>query len=551
MGKKRIAYISLILSLLSSNLLAMKFNIIHTNDMHSFMNYSDHDPQRGGFATVKNIITAEKEKAKSEGIPALAMDAGDFSEGNSFYLAQRGRMSFEAMNLLGHDVVTIGNHDYLMGTEELDQILGETTPHFAFLGANFLADAHYTNINKFLRPYKIFNLNGLSVGVIGLTTNDILYKWRLNNAKIVSEVNTAKETIKVMKAEGAQVIIALTHLGVFKDRVLAQLVPEIDLIVGGHSHDALFTPLWSQHLNKKIPIVQAGQHGSYVGRLKLDFDPVSKKLSVLDYQLLPTYKKVYGENHEVLDYIDLSNEFLHQAYGKEWLEEENVATSQLLPESEGGSATLWGHFITDALRVSGKAHLGIHTQALSGSNYPIKGNINRRQLFDSNPRIFEFDDKYGYHVYTTDIPGFLLKFVFKAVINFKIPLYFSGVSFNYTKDKLGICRSIKNITFDGEKVKPFKLYKVAMSESIIRGGLEISSAVKLIFKNSKKLDISMWQSLEDWARHVGTVTPRYLEESPTFFYKTTKGQQFNQSTTTPHSISRMVIDVGGVEIQPQ
>lgn len=494
---------------------AETFQVLHTNDLHSFMEHADHYEDQGGFATIKNLITEEKYQRSLEDIPTLTLDAGDFSEGSSFYLANRGRSSYEAMNLMGHNAVVIGNHDYLMGTQELDQILGEVSPQFSFLGGNFKADARFKNINKHLKAYKIFNIKGLQVGVFGLTTNDPLYKWRLDGAQIVNEVQEAKKIVKQMKKEGAEIIIALTHIGVFKDRILATLVPEIDLVVGGHSHDTLKTPIWINHLHKKIPIVQTGEHGFHVGKLLLDWDHKKKKLNVLDYQLLPALKKVYGEDSQVLEHIELAYEFLYQAYGEEWLEKEVVGKSELLPESLGGDPQLWGHFITDAMRSTAKSHVGIHTQALSGSNYPL-GDITRRKLFDSNPRIFEFDEKYGYRVYTSEIPGFLLKFVFKAVINFKIPLYFSGVSFNYDRDKKGICKNISDIKFDGEKIKPWKLYRVAMSEAIIRGGLGITSAVKYLFRNSKRLDTTMWQSLEDWSQKVGVVTSRYLDQAPSF-----------------------------------
>ena len=112
---------------------AKLFQILHTNDTHSFLDNSTHAKNRGGVARLKSLIDFYKDKMRSEGVSTLTLDAGDFTEGNVYYLAEGGKKSFNIHNNIGYDVVTIGNHDYLMGAKDLDNILGEVDLNFSFL----------------------------------------------------------------------------------------------------------------------------------------------------------------------------------------------------------------------------------------------------------------------------------------------------------------------------------------------------------------------------------------------------------------------------------
>ena len=103
------------LSILCSTAQARLVQILHTNDTHSFMDGGTHQPDSGGSARLKSMIDQFKADADKNGIKNLVLDAGDFLEGNIYYMADRGMKSFEVHNSVGYDVVTLGNHDYLMG----------------------------------------------------------------------------------------------------------------------------------------------------------------------------------------------------------------------------------------------------------------------------------------------------------------------------------------------------------------------------------------------------------------------------------------------------
>ena len=186
------------------------------------------------------------------------MDAGDFLEGHIYYLADRGKKAYEIHGMAGFDVAVIGNHDYLMGAKDLDIILRDVKTSYKLLGANLIVDKKYKNIHEKMKPYYETTIGGFKVGVIGLTTNDLLYKWRIGEGDIINEYKTAKKYAKILRERGNEIIIALTHMGLKKDKKLAKKVPEIDLIVGGHSHSFLYEVVYQKTKGgKKTPIVRA------------------------------------------------------------------------------------------------------------------------------------------------------------------------------------------------------------------------------------------------------------------------------------------------------
>src|SRR5262245_44283655 len=115
---------------------AALLEIIHTNDLHSHFEHSV-DPTEGSYAALKAQIDRLKSEAQAQGIETLVLDAGDFSEGTEFFLAEHGEDSYRMMDALGYDAVALGNHDYLMGQDELDRLLGKVAPNYKLLCANF------------------------------------------------------------------------------------------------------------------------------------------------------------------------------------------------------------------------------------------------------------------------------------------------------------------------------------------------------------------------------------------------------------------------------
>lgn len=478
-------------SLLSTSVSEAKLiQILHTNDTHSFLDSTQHNNNLGGSARLKSLIDFYKNKAAEEGVKTLVMDAGDFTEGNIYYMADQGRKVFEVHDEMGYDVGAMGNHDYLMGSRELDKILGETDFKLPLVAANLQASPELKNIREKIKPYKEFTIDGIKFGILGLTTNEIFYRWRLEGGQITNPYKAAKHYEKILKDRKNDYIIALTHIGVLKDIKLAERTKYIDLIVGGHSHTALFTPSYGVNKNKvRVPIVQAGMHTEYLGRVVIDVEK-GKPLKLVSYELVPV--KYEAADPKIKGLVEEAGNDLDNLYGKEWLDEQ-VGYSDLKPDDKDGSRK-WAYFITDSIREKAGADIAIHTPPMNGENFP-SGVISRRDIINGMPRVFDVTDKFGWSIYTTKIKGVWLRLVFEALTHFGQPLTFSGLKLDYTRTEHGI--KVKHLLVNGKPINPFKYYNVAFTEGIVRGAEGVSRYTTALLRSPKNTKQKIWATLEE------------------------------------------------------
>lgn len=490
--------------------------ILHTNDTHSFMDGGTHQENSGGSARLKTMIDYYKAEADKEGVKNLVLDAGDFLEGNIYYMADRGMKSFEIHNNIGYDVVTLGNHDYLMGAEELDKMLGKINLNFSLLAANVEVGPEYPHIRNKIQPYKEIEIDGIKIALLGLTTNEIWYSWSLENSKITNPYNTAKDYEKLLKKRNNDFIIALTHLGVSKDEKLAKKTSNIDLIVGGHSHTKLSKEIYVKNKkDKMVPIVQAGMHTEYLGRLVVDLVK-GQPLKVVSYELIP----VTGDgDSQIKTLVDEANTDLDNLYGAEWLKEV-IGQSDMKSDDPEGTKK-WAFFISDAMKDKVEADISIHAPPMNGENFPV-GAITRRTILNSIPRVFDLDDTYGWSIYSAKIKGIWLKTLFETLATFGEPLAYSGVEIKYIKTPFGL--KVGKATINGQNISPLKDYTVAFTEGIIKGALGISSKTKLILKNPVKSDFKIWQTLEEKVAYSDNLKSGFIKDTNKTFFDPTAAE---------------------------
>ncbi len=490
--------------LFSTSVQAKLVQILHTNDIHSYFDHVEHDEDLGGYAKLKTMIEMYKAEAAAKGIQTIVVDAGDFMEGHFFYMAKNGRRSFEMHNKIGYDLSVIGNHDYLMGTDDMDAILNDVNPKFKYLGANFYADSRYKGINKHVKPYHEMNIEGVKVAFLGLTTDEIVFRWRVYNGGIRKPLKEGVKYDKILKDRGNEVIIGLTHIGLKADKKLAKKTRNLDLIIGGHSHDFLYKPAYEKNKSgKKVPIVQAGAHAAVLGRMVIDIEKSGFK-GIKEYELVPI--RNVEEDEEIADAVQLAKEDLEKQYGSDHLYEE-VGFSHLEP---GDSSKVWNAYTTDAVMESTGSDISVHTPSMGGPYFPI-GSVTRYDLYNSHPRWFDFRDDKGWFVYRAKVRGFWVKWIFRACMNLGIPLTFSGVDFEWKKNVFGKY-TVRNLKIKGKKIKSFKYYEMALPEGIVRGGFRISPLVGLLLKKAHRTPLTVIDALEKKMKTGEPIDKYYLEE---------------------------------------
>ena len=171
--------------------------VMHTNDVHGGINPQkatfmsrEFPPSLGGGASQATIIQAEREKAKENGWGFLLIDDGDIFQGTPVGTKTKGRAVIDYMNRVGYDLLTVGNHDFDKGVDNLRELA--EMANFPFLGAN-VVNAETGEILSFLKPYLIKEVGGIKLGIIGLCTTETQQMSFPGNIKGVKFVIAGKK----------------------------------------------------------------------------------------------------------------------------------------------------------------------------------------------------------------------------------------------------------------------------------------------------------------------------------------------------------------------
>jgi len=233
--------------------------ILHLNDFHGFAEpYTPYGAagQAGGIAW----LAASADRLRREK-PTLFLAAGDMIQGNNWANLSRGESSLELMNLLGLDAMVVGNHEFDFGQEVLKKRVAQA--RFPVLAANVEGVPS-------LKPFIIRRINGVRVALVGIVTEDTPVSTHPRNVvglRFSSPAETLKRLIPELRRQ-ADLIVVVSHIGYAEDRRLAEQVPGIDVIVGGHSHTRVDRPA---RVGDTF-IVQAWEHGKVLGVLDLTVD---------------------------------------------------------------------------------------------------------------------------------------------------------------------------------------------------------------------------------------------------------------------------------------
>lgn len=482
----------------SFSALAVKIQILHTNDLHSYQEHIGSDPSKGGFAKIKAVFDQYRHWGEENGIKTFVFDGGDFLEGNILYKAQNGVKTIEGLSMMGFDAMVLGNHDYLMGARDLDALLAKTAPTFPILAANFEMPESFENIHRHISPSKEFEVEGVRFAVLGLTTDSKLFSWCVPEGEIQSPLSVGKKLAKELKKKN-DFVFALTHIGVNADKSLVASTKNIDLVIGGHSHTLLEEPLYA--LNRRlqqVPIVQTGEHGERVGRMIVELEK-GMPLKILQYEMIEVSQQKADAQLEQL--VGEARHIVNDLYGADWLNEEIGYSKVPLTHSKKGT-TFWGDFIADATREFVGADIGIHTVGFIGHDYDA-GPITREKIIGAYPRFFEFNRDYGWNIYLAKISGPMLKLALEIIINTGAPVNISGLSFTITSDK-GMS-SIEDLKVALKDVDLFRVYTVAIPEGIARGGPFVTGLYPYILGETRDSGKQIWAAIEDKVKRTGTL----------------------------------------------
>ncbi|WP_170329407.1 bifunctional metallophosphatase/5'-nucleotidase [Ruegeria arenilitoris] len=262
-----------------------KLTILHTNDLHSriesinkYDSTCDAEDEAegkcfGGVARLKTMVDTKRDELADQNV--LLLDAGDPFQGSLFYTTYKGAAEAEFMEAIGYDAMAVGNHEFDDGPEGLAAFID--TVSFPVISGN-LDLSSSTELNGKVENHLVLEVGGQKIGIVSaLATDTVDTSSPGKDVVFQDEIESLTADVEALQAEGVDIIIALNHVGLAKDIEIAEKVPGLDLVIGGHSHTLLSNteegaagsyPL----MVGDVPVVQAYAYSKYLGEVTLTFD---------------------------------------------------------------------------------------------------------------------------------------------------------------------------------------------------------------------------------------------------------------------------------------
>ncbi|XP_069830807.1 5'-nucleotidase [Dendropsophus ebraccatus] len=270
---------------------SFQITILHTNDVHARVEQTSRDSGKCGnpadcYGGVARRFTKIKEiRATHQNV--LLLDGGDQFQGTIWFNVYKGEEAASFMNHLQYDAMALGNHEFDNG------VSGLLSPFlmnvkFPVLSANIISDSHIaSNITGYFQPYKILDVGGEKIAIVGYTSKETPVLSDPGPHLIFEdEISVLQLEVSKVLTLGVNKVIALGHSGFETDKLIAQKVKGVDVVVGGHTNTFLYTGtppsndvpvgkypfLVTSDDGRSVPVVQAYAFGKYLGYLNVTFD---------------------------------------------------------------------------------------------------------------------------------------------------------------------------------------------------------------------------------------------------------------------------------------
>ena len=260
----------------------------------------------GGIARLQTAIKRLRAGEKN----VLVVNAGDFYQGTVWYSHFKWKVVSRFNNLLNFDAMTLGNHEFDDGVKGLEPFLRNQTVPFVVSNLDI---RHTPNLHGLFSPSVVLQVGGKKVGLIGYLTPETLEVSNPGKLIINDEVEAVAKEAERLNNQGVDIIIGLGHSGYFKDKEIAEKVPHVDVVVGGHTHSFLYNKKLKNPSNNVIEgpyptiinktggataaVVQAYAYTKYLGHLRLTFDEDGKLIKWKGQPIL--LDNNYEEDEEV------------------------------------------------------------------------------------------------------------------------------------------------------------------------------------------------------------------------------------------------------------
>ena len=432
----------------------------------------------GGLDRVATVVKA----MRADRPDALLLDGGDTWHGSYTCYHTQGQDMVNAMNALKPDAMTF-HWEFTLGSERVNEII-EDLP-FAALGQNIF-DVEWNEPAEQFLPYKFFERGGIKIAVIGQAFPYMPIAnpgWMFPEFSFGIRDKRMQEMVEEVRAEGAELVVCLSHNGFDVDKQMASRVNGIDVILSGHTHDALPEP----YIVNNTLIVASGSNGKFVSRVDLDVE--SGQVMGFRHKLIPIFSDVITPDEEMSSLID-AERAPYLAQMSEVIGE--TGDSQTLYRRGNFNGT-WDDLICDALLSERDAEIALSPGVRWGPSILPGQKITREDIWNVTSMTYP-------EAYRTEMTGEFLHVVLEDVADnlFNPDPYYQQGGDMVRVGGLGYHIDIRkpqgeritNMTLlkTGEVIDPTKSYVVAGWASV-NEGTEGPPIWKVVENHIRKLGI--------------------------------------------------------------
>jgi len=343
----------------------------------------------GGFDRVSTIVKA----IRADRPDALFLDGGDTWQGSLTALRTQGQDMVNAMNLMRPDAMT-SHWEFTYGIDRVTEIVDELP--FPFLGANIFD-------NEWDEPayesHATFERGGVKVAVIGQAFPYLPIanpRWMFPNLSFGIREDRMRAVVDEVRADGAELVVLLSHNGFDVDRKMAGRIDGIDVILAGHTHDALPEPV----IVNDTLIIASGSHSKFVSRLDLDVRDGGVK--GWNYRLIPVFSDVIAPDPEMTALVETERAPFEADL------EEVIGTTNSLLYRRGNFNGTWDDLICQALLEEREADIALSPGFRWGPSLLPEQAITREDIYGATAMTYP-------NAYRSEMSGELIHTILEDV----------------------------------------------------------------------------------------------------------------------------------------
>jgi len=447
--------------------------ILNVNDTHSHLlpygpKDSDGNWMWGGWARIASLVGMSRMTEPN----VMLLHGGDIFVGDFMFQEYLGIAELEIMKALSFDAMALGNHEFDLYPSTLKYVLNEA----GFPGNGFpvlcgnLDISGDPEIGYFVTPYTIKDVGSTRVGIIGLLTELTNAMANPSPVVVLPPLSVAQGLVDDLRTnQGCDIVIILSHMGVDYDMMAASSITGIDIIVGGHSHTVIETPI---QIGNTI-IVQAGEFGRYLGKLSVIID--SGVMQSWNYQLLSVDQPVPAEpNLEAMIGGLAAGVEADPRFGPVYSDVIAQAETELTKPLGTGLCkdNALGNLVADSYRELTGTDIAIQPQGFDSQTI-YAGEIKGSDVFQAVPYGFDQTSGLGLKLATFDTDGMSLMAGFEFAV-YNLPyvedFFLHGSNFSYAYNLAsdpGARIDYGSITIDGNPIDPSAIYSVTAPDGVI------------------------------------------------------------------------------------